>query len=394
MEFTYYYIYSNFDFTQTSAGATRMIYYAKALADINHKVFLVSCCSTKIDNECFKEMEPNIFVLEKKKLTKNFFKTIFFLKELSSFSNSHSGKKVYIYYPYPLVSLEILALIFFKYIKRKPVYYELNEIPKYTSSFHAPGSFRALKYSIKRIVFKTVFTVMEPFLIFYDGLICISTAMVNYGKRYNKNILRIPILTDPYKNIKKSSNLYAKENLTNIGFSGSIHPTKENLDSFINIITDLRKKGYKLSFNLCGTIFENYRNDFVEICRLRDEINYYGNLNPKEFSTFLSQQDILVIPRGFSLQNKYGFSTKLSDYLNHKKIILLTDISDNKLYIKDGFNGFIVPPDNELEMSNKLIYIYENLSVLNKHIIPNAIESSKNYFYFKNYKKELQNFVK
>ncbi|MDH3697401.1 MAG: hypothetical protein OEQ81_01975, partial [Flavobacteriaceae bacterium] len=67
---------------------------------------------------------------------------------------------------------------------------------------------------------------------FYEGLICISTNIEDYGKRYNKNTLRIPILTDPDITIKTSGATYTKNNLFNIGFSGSIVPSKENLLEF------------------------------------------------------------------------------------------------------------------------------------------------------------------
>ena len=393
MKTKFYYIYSHFDFLQPSAGTTRMLYYAKALADENNKVYLVSCCSSELEENCFLEVEPNIFVLNEKTPTKNFFKIISFVKRLEVFSRNHQGGKSFIYYPFPLISLEVLALLYLKLIKKKSIYCELNEIPKYSSTFHAPISIKRPKYSFKKIVFKTVFTIAEPLIFFYDGIICISTAMEEYCKRFNKNTLRIPVLTDPYRPKEISGKIYVQKDAINIGFSGSIHPTKENLHSFLNVISKIKKEGFSISFNLCGNIFKSYKDQLLEICRQRDEISYYGNLNSQEFSTFLSQQDILVIPRGYSLQNKYGFSTKLSDYLNHEKIIILTDISDNGLYIKDGLNGFIVPPDNEEEMYKKLKHVIENLDDLKGLIVPNAIETSKLYFHYLNYREALREFI-
>ena len=40
---------------------------------------------------------------------------------------------------------------------------------------------------------------------------------------------------------------------------------------------------------------------------IKNNIEYFGNLNAKELSTFLNQQQLLVIPRGYTLQNHYGF---------------------------------------------------------------------------------------
>ncbi len=203
-----FYIYGNFDYSQLTAGSTRMLYYAKALADKGHKVYMVTCCSDKLADGKFIEIEPNVYVLDKKNPTNNFFRTLAFLRDLSSFAERKKGGKTFIHQPSLLVFLEILSLLYFKGYKKYAVYCELNEINKHTSSFHAPFSIRNINYSLQKAVFKSVFTLMEPLLCFYDGLICISTSMVAYGSRFNKNTLRIPILTDPDIIIEKSDNTY------------------------------------------------------------------------------------------------------------------------------------------------------------------------------------------
>lgn len=388
-----FFIYSHFDFSRKSAGATRMLYYARALADGSNKVYLTSCCKTTIKDADFEEVEPNIFVLEKKILTKNFFSILGFLRNLYSFSDQKQGAKIFIFYPFPLVSLEILSLLYLKLYKKQPLYTELNEVRKHTSAFHAPLTIKNPTYSIKKIVFKSTFTIMEPLLYFYDGLICISTAIEKYGQAYNKNTIRVPILTDPYKKTDKSDQVYSTKNVFNIGFSGSIHPSKENLLNFMEVLGQVNESGRPISFNVCGPIKEQHHKLLFKDNPSGKFATYYGNLNEVEMSTFLSQQDLLVIPRGYSLQNNYGFSTKLSDYLNHEKLILLTNIGDNKIYIKDGINGFIVPPDNNGEMYKKLIYIIDNFESLKQTIIPNASKTSKEEFYYINHRKRLFKFL-
>lgn len=389
-----YFIYSNFDFSYKSAAATRMRYYAKALADNNHNVFLISCCSNKFNDENFVEIEPNIFVLEKKKIATNIYHTLSFLRRLDAFSNSKEGRKSFLFYPSQVVPLQLLGLFYLKIYKRHPVYYELNEIRKFTALFEAPISFKRIVYSLKKITYKTVFTIIEPLLFFYSGLVCISTAIEEYGRRFNKNTVRIPILTDPDIILEKSTNIYFKKGSFNIGFAGTIDPTKENLEDFVETLAKARRKGHKISFNLCGTISEKIYNSFFLGNEVKGQMKYYGSLNEKELSTFLSQQDLLVIPRGNCRQNKYGFSTKLSDYLNHQKTILVTDISDNKLFIKDGINGFLVPPDNVELMSKKLEYIIQNFDELKNTIIPNAKLTSREKFHYILYREPLRNFLK
>lgn len=389
-----FYIYSNLDFSSKSAGSTRMRYYARALATDKQQVYLVSCCRCKLNEKNFVEIEPNIFILENDEMTKNLYGVISFLRRFYRFAKLKSSKRCFIYYPYPLLFLEVLSLFYLKLYKGQAVFYELNEIRKHSSSFNNPTSLARPIYSIKKLIFKLVFTVSQPLLYCYNGLICISTNIEKYGAKFNKKTIRIPILTDPYLELARSKNTYFVSESFNIGFSGTIDAFKENLVDFLGIVKKLNELEFNVSFNLCGRVSRNYHASFLNEVETRSEINYFGNLNKVEFSTFLSQQDLLVIPRGFSLQNKYGFSTKLSDYLNHKKVVLITDISDNKMYIKDGINGFMVPPDNNKAMFEKLVYIIERFDSFKTNIISKAYETASEDFYYKTYSEPLRTFLK
>ncbi|WP_396601134.1 glycosyltransferase [Algibacter sp. R77976] len=391
------FVYSNFDFSVKNAGVTRMLYYAQALANKNTSVYLVSCSSSTINKKSFKEVLPNVFILNNNNLTYSFLGTFKFVKKLYKFSKKTQTENAFIFYPSPLVYLEITSLFYLKLIKREAVFYELNEVRKHTSAFHKKSSFKRLKYSIKKIIFKTSFSFLELFLCFYDGLICISSAIEEYGKKFNKNTIRIPILTNPDLKKEFSNIIYSKGNSFNIGFSGKIHPDKENLLNFFKVLSKLKNKGIVFTLNLCGPIEEKHKNLLLDKAakslNIKENINYYGNLNTKELSTFLSQQQLLVIPRGYTKQNHFGFSTKLSDYLNHGKPILITDVSDNKLFIKDSYNGFIVPADDNEKMLTKIEQIVKNYNDIYEVIERNAMETSKKSFYYRNFESRMSIFL-
>ncbi|SDS37930.1 Glycosyltransferase involved in cell wall bisynthesis [Formosa sp. Hel1_31_208] len=391
------FIYSNFDFSVKNAGVTRMLYYAQALANKNTAVYLLTCSASPIHKNTFKEIHPNVFILKDNNITQSFFGTFRFIKNIFKFSKARAEEQSFLFYPSPLVYLEIIALFYLKFLKKCNVYYELNEIRKYTSTFHEKTSIKRPKYSIKKIIYIAVFSTLEWLLPHYDGLICISTAIQTYGDTFNRSTIRIPILTNPDLKKEFSSEIYSQKDAFNIGFSGSIHPIKENLTSFFNVLGELKKNDYPFAFNLCGYIDkEHHHLLFEQIAKelnISEHINFYGHLNAKELSTFLNQQQLLVIPRGFTLQNNYGFSTKLSDYLDHGKPVLVTDVSDNHMFIKDGVNGFIVPTDDNNKMYDKLVYIMTNYNAIYDDIQKNANETSRNSFYYENYSKSLRDFL-
>ncbi|NAS12364.1 glycosyltransferase family 4 protein [Poritiphilus flavus] len=392
------FVYSNYDFALKNVGSTRMRYYAGAVADQDTKVYLVSCTSGELNDDFFEEVSPNVFKPKDNKLQSyGVWASIKFLRRLFRFSKLKGDSRAFIFYPSHRIALEIIAILYLKLIKRQRVFTEYNEVRKYTASFHNPLSIRKPVYSLKRIIYRTVFSCMELLLPLYNGLICISTEIQKYGSRFNKNTVRIPILTDPYTPLEVEEGTYANPEVFNIGFSGSIHLEKERLQNFFEVISQLKKKGFELQFNLCGQVKKD-QEDYIFNRLLKDleidsSVNFCGYLHKEALSSFLKQQELLVIPRGFTLQNKYGFSTKLSDYLNHKKPVLVTDVSDNGKFIKDKINGFIVPPDNDEAMLEKLVYIIENYKDFYEEVVAMAHKTSEDHFYYKRYGEALKNFL-
>ena len=163
---------------------TRMRYYARSLADENTAVYLMTCSSSEINSDEMEVLYPNVFILKNNTKTQGLTGTIKFIKNLYAFSNSISDDNVFIFYPSPLVYLELMGIYYLKWRKKCRVFYELNEIRKYTATFQSKITFKRPGYSIKKIIYKSVFSGMESLLKFYDGLICISTSIESYGKKF------------------------------------------------------------------------------------------------------------------------------------------------------------------------------------------------------------------
>ena len=173
-----------------NAGVSRMRYYARSVASENTAVYLMSCSSSAINPDSLEEIFPNVFILKDPVKTQSFGGTYKFIKNLYAFSKGVSDKSVFLFYPSPLVFLEIIAVYYLKWRKKCRIFYELNEIRKYTATFQPRLSLKRPKYSIKKIMYKTVFSSLEGLLKYYNGLICISTAIEGYGRKFNKSTIR------------------------------------------------------------------------------------------------------------------------------------------------------------------------------------------------------------
>jgi glycosyltransferase involved in cell wall biosynthesis len=117
-----------------------------------------------------------------------------------------------------------------------------------------------------------------------------------------------------------------------------------------------------------------------------------GNIDPSELPDEFRKYNLLILPRTLNKRTKFGFSTKLSEYLVSGIPILITDVSDNALYIKDGFNGYIVPPGSAQAMADKIQKIIREYNWQSPEVVKNAYNTVREYFDYRLYSKAYSDF--
>jgi glycosyltransferase involved in cell wall biosynthesis len=297
-------------------------------------------------------------------------------------------------YPESRGSFELIAVLYFKIIKKHTLYYEANEVRKFALE-NIVNNKNNFIYRILTAFDILINSLAESCIKYYDGVIAISTNMVKYHKANNSNIIRIPILSD-MSNINSiciTPRYNTKEHF-NICFTGSINFKKEGLDILYKVIGNLVKKR-KLKLHLYG-VFNNGEKALKELSKelqISENIIYHGCVPSKTLISEMQKYHLLILPRPNSSQIKYGFSTKLSEYVISGVPALVTDVSDNSLYIIDGVNGFIVPPNNAVLMEQKILSIISDYNNKVELIGKNAYDMAKQNFDFKNYSKDLNDFL-
>lgn len=389
-----------------SAASARVMNYARALA-MKCKVFLISFYDR--NDICFnnkKEIEPNIFIVGQhknygNKISRKVLKPFFILKfffDINIFTRELNNK-VYLLYPSTEVFLDYFSVIVLKYFKKKNVFIELNEVRKYSSFLNQDLSL--LKKPIKYLHMKKLYlkyNLSEKLVRYFDGAICISSNIEKYFDKFNKNILRIPILANFSGTTKTKRNEYYQNDEFKIGFFGSVAYKKENFDLLFKSLKRIKQvnPSQKIKLDLYGRISINEQKHLLQkLCEysLVNIVEYKSELLQSKVIEIMNDYHLLILPRGNTLQNKYGFSTKLSEYLISGTPTLVTNISDNAIYIKDSFNGFIVEPDDFEEMSNKILFIIKNYNLLSKDIGYNAVETIERHFDYKLYSNKLWKFL-
>lgn len=79
-----------------------------------------------------------------------------------------------------------------------------------------------------------------------------------------------------------------------------------------------------------------------------------GRLSRQGVIRQLDSAYCLALARPDNIQAKYGFPTKLGEYLATGKPVVITAVGDIPLFLKDGVNAYLADPDNVISFSEKL----------------------------------------
>lgn len=374
-----------------TAGVIRLNCYSKALSDKNVKVILFSPINSLIVEELV-EVEKRIYISSKResKVKHNFLPNVkrnyIFAKSLYNWVKKQKVRPVFLLYPSTNLSFEFFIFITLRVFYKVKVYYELNEIRKYGIKTNSIKQF--MIYPLRYILFSLNQLTMS----FYSGLVCISRNIRTYAFRYNKNTVVIPILS--YVNgINKEKRFH--KNPFRILFTGSINVKKENLLEFVCALKKFEEKYTDWSFEMCGSIDDRNKDlicKYLKKYSLTEKVKILGNLSHSDSLRLQSEASLLILPRKNTLQNYYGFSTKLAEYAVSGTPILMTNTGVVGDYFKDNYNCYMVEGYTSDDFYNKLLYVINQSEEQHKRIVENAYKTAEEHFNYLNYSDALKQF--
>jgi len=381
-----------------TAGSQRVLNMAKSLAAGGVNVFL--CSYLQINNKPLEvaELFPGIFHLQSRESEDHgFFHMFRFLHSVHRFMKDRGSETVIYLYPSPFVLKDFIYLLYFKTIKGNSFFCEVNELRTSTVFFaSAPDKILPrLYFYLKSLYEFAAYKLNEFQVLFYDGIVVISSNLEEYFSRYTKKILRIPILCDTTKGQEEQAENNFDNTVFRICFAGYLKSEKEGFDLLFEALHQVNQQR-NVELYLYGILTDpdkDILDGLKEKFMLREKVFYMGNIDPEELADEFMRYHLLILPRSLTPQTKYGFSTKLSEYLISGVPVLITDVSDNALYIKDNFNGFIIPPGSIPDMTNKILEIIETYNEKASVIARNAFQTAKEVFDYKLYTQTLINFI-
>lgn len=149
-----------------------------------------------------------------------------------------------------------------------------------------------------------------------------------------------------------------------IAYCGTASNNKDGVDELIRAFAILTNNhpDYKL-YIIGETPSKDQRFSNLELVKslgIENKVVFTGIVNRNEIPQLLKNAEILALDRPDNLQAKYGFPTKLGEYLLTGNPVVVTRVGDIPLFLKDGESAFIAEPQNAQCFANKLSLAIEH----------------------------------
>ena len=137
--------------------------------------------------------------------------------------------------------------------------------------------------------------------------------------------------------------LYKANNNRNItitfaGFLG-LKCEKEKIDWIIKALYENKSN---IELNVIGLSKEEFVLRIPELAAcITEHIHFWGHIPRKECIKILKKSDFSIIARKSNKLTEYGFSSKICEAFAYGIPVIATNNSDNRMYIKDGINGYV-----------------------------------------------------
>ena len=83
-------------------------------------------------------------------------------------------------------------------------------------------------------------------------------------------------------------------------------------------------------------------------------------VSSSDMPQMLKDAIILALDRPDNLQAKYGFPTKLVEYLLTGNPVVVTRVGDIPRFIENGVSGMVAEPSNPEDFASKICWLLEN----------------------------------
>lgn len=189
-----------------------------------------------------------------------------------------------------------------------------------------------------------------------SGLFVITTALREYFvlRGVQKDKIHIAnIIVDPnrFENVEKTTTEKY------IAYCGTASNNKDGVDQLIKAFVIVAKEFPEIKLYIMGSIPKDDKTGNIKLIQesgCAQRIVLTGVVSTSDMPQYLKNAQVLALARPDNIQARYGFATKMGEYLMTKNPIVVTDVGDFHIFLKDMESVIFAQPDNIEDFAQKL----------------------------------------
>ncbi len=213
-----------------------------------------------------------------------------------------------------------------------------------------------------------------------DGFISISRLLDEHNKAFGKPSVRIPTILDVQNAPLK---LDSKNDKIVIVYTGSPGVSKEFLYPVVRALSQNRFLRERIEFHIYGPnekqVLKNAHMNKKLLDTTKNCVFVHGKVPQETINDVLLNADYQLFLRPDRRSSNAGFPTKLGESMAVGTPVISNDTGDIGLYLKDGYNGFLIQGISVYEINSVLEKICEldcgQMSALRNNARKTALES-------------------
>ena len=231
------------------------------------------------------------------------------------------------------------------------VFAERTEHPKANAGFHNPllaltdSGLAATLHDLSGL-----FVISQPLKTYYEGL----------GMEPSKiHVINMTVDAERFRGIEK---MPCKDKY--IAYCGNVSNNKDGVDLLIKAFALVCAQHPEIKLYIIGkkpSRKESSGNlELIKSLGIEDRVVLTGVISAEDIPQLLKNAEALALCRPDNLQAKYGFPTKLGEYLLTENPVVVTSVGDIPLFLKDGVSALVSAPSDIEMFAGKLLWTLEN----------------------------------
>lgn len=223
---------------------------------------------------------------------------------------------------------------------------ELNELP-YGVSLETEKTKKDRKVMLEKIFPKL------------DFILAISDSLFQMAEEYapQAKIIKVPIMVEGQL---EGAN-FPEQTIPYIFHSGSLFEQKDGICGMLEAFgIACNKLDTPIEYILTGKLEDSPHagelKKIIDKYGIVDRVKFIGYLDLPTLRKYQKNCFLTIINKYDTQQNRYCFSTKLSEYLSFSRPVITTTVGEANNYLKDGVNAFIVEPHKPELIAEKIVY--------------------------------------